>query len=694
MMNSPIPPPGARALILGRFSSDLQNPLSADDQIAACKKACEKLGWPVPKTFKDEAKSGRSVAKRTGYLDMMAAAEAGEGDVIVVTALDRIGRNARELHDAHARLSDADVVIYTLERGVMTRLEFAIYAEMAQMESEKIGERVSRGHRAAVARGKVMGDHAYGYKVTVDENGKRVEIDPVTAPIVLRINRDYAAGLSAVQIAKVLTAEGIPTPEGLSVWSPNTILGSRRSGNGLLRNPLYNGQNTFGKTRVRLDPKTGKFVKTKANAEDIIVSDVPWLRILPDELWHQVQDRLNSRSFITPNRNRHPDYLLSGLTKCGVCGGAFAMTTAKLGCVNLKVGACDNRRRVVRKDLERLVLEGLQGRLAQSHIIEWFMPEYLRESAQAAQETIDKQARHRLRVEEVDREIANVLKQVRSGASGYASKLLNENLESLGLEKERLARDARATKPTIVAPTDTEAMVKTLHALLDDLGTALQGGERDAAWARDIIRSFIHRVVVTPLVPEGRPDKRGIGPVRITVEGAISTLVDQALLEGKTLHSRSAVAVQGPPIATFRYYVDMTREISAEQEGIYADMAVVARLFEDSNYPIFFKDMVAALNDLRREPTDREREVLERRARIARAGLRRNKWIRTIGLGAEASWVWSERGISDDEWLRRLRHPGDLGPSIGLIRVTAPEAFVVVVSNAPGGLSAPPDNAG
>ena len=153
MLNTPIP----RA-VMGRYSSDLQNPLSADDQIRAGVGTCEKLGWNVRGTFKDEAKSGRSVAKRSGYLEMMAAAEAGPVDVIVVTALDRIGRNARELHDARNRLSDVDCVIYTLDRGVMSRLEFSIYAEMAQMESEKISTRVSFGHRAAVKRGKIMGD--------------------------------------------------------------------------------------------------------------------------------------------------------------------------------------------------------------------------------------------------------------------------------------------------------------------------------------------------------------------------------------------------------------------------------------------------------------------------------------------------------------------------------------------------------
>ena len=47
---------------------------------------------------KDEAKSGRSVVNRSGYIAAMAAAISGKCDLIMVTALDRLGRNARELN--------------------------------------------------------------------------------------------------------------------------------------------------------------------------------------------------------------------------------------------------------------------------------------------------------------------------------------------------------------------------------------------------------------------------------------------------------------------------------------------------------------------------------------------------------------------------------------------------------------------
>ena len=513
-----------------------------------------------------------------------------------------------------------------------------------------------------------------------DENGfRRVEVDEPAAAIVLRINHDYAAGMSPVQIATALTAEGLPSPEGKPVWSPSTILGTKRSGNGLLRNPFYVGHNIFGKTKVRLESKTGKFIKTKAATEDMVHNDAPWLRILPDELWRQVQDILNERTFTPARLNRRPDYLLSGLTKCGMCGGAFALTTARLGCANHRVKACDNPRRVVREDLERVVLEGLRGRIAQANIIDWFLPEYLQKAERAAQENAGREALQRARREEVDREIENVLKQVRAGAAGYAAKLINGNLESLGLEQERLTRELRAAKPAPPPPLSTEAAVEKLHALLDNLGVALQGDERDATRARDIIRAFIQRIVVMPIASEGRQDGRGCGLVRVTVERAISTLVDQALANGKTLHSRSAEAVQGLPTLTFRYYVDLDRRLSDQQEGVYADQAVLARLLEEADLPAHYRDLVAALNDLGREPTPAEIALLERRADFAMRSLRRNEWVRSVGQGAEARWVWEGRGLSDEAWLDRLRHPEAFTPPVGIVGISPPEAYVVVI---------------
>lgn len=51
--------------------------------------------------------------------------------------------------------------------------------------------------------------------------------------------------------------------------------------------------------------------------------------------------------------------------------------------------------------------------------------------------------------------------------------------------------------------------------------------------------------------------------------------------------------------------------------------------------------------------------------------------IRRIGDDTRTGWVWSDREISDEEWLRRAGAPPE--PPISIVRFSAPEACVVVI---------------
>lgn len=704
MFNSTLPPPGSRAILLGRFSDNHQNPMSADDQLEVLRADCVRYGWKVVGEFTDKGKSGRSISRRTGYLDAMAAVEAGHADIICVVHLDRLGRNARELHHANNRLKDVDAVIYTHDKGVMGRLEFAIYAEMAQMESEKIGERTSRGRRAAAARGKIMGDIPYGYRRVdeVDEQGNpllnsrgahiyRVEKDPLTSKIVLRANEDFDAGKSPHQIAIALTKEGIPTPQGGKMWHPNTIIGVDRSMAGLLRNPMLIGKIIHGKVKTSYDEKTGRVTKKKNDIADRIEHDAPWLRIVPQEIWDRNQERLSKRPPSKLRDRRRPTYLLSGLIKCGVCGGSFNQISVKMGCTTYRMKGCSNGRRVKREDMERAVFEGLTNRLNQPQIVQWFIPEYLRERGSARADGADRHARAMARLADVGREIENLIAQIKAGATGYAASLLNDNLNTLGAEKDRLAREVRSGPPVTPATLTPETLTGRIEALLQNLGTALAGEERDATRAKAILRSLITQITVTPYDADGRrPDGRGVGAVQVQIEGEISRLVDQAMLDRKIMHERGAEDVHDLPIATFRFWVELDRALSPEQEGLWRDAAVVGDLLDDADRPITFKDMIAALNDRDRRTTRLEDEIDETRARIALAQFRRDGWVRSVRLdGTDRGWVWDDRDITDDQWRARYDHRSNVEPtapgkgqgsgSIGVIRLSGPEAGVLVI---------------
>ena len=690
-MRSKKPPPaGARVIILARFSSDLQNPLSAEDQVQRCRTECQQQGWNVVEVFKDEAKSGRSILKRHGYVAAMSAAISGKCDLIMVTALDRLGRNTRELNDARYRLGDHGVDIYIVDRGILSSFEFSLWAELAQIEAERIGERVGIGQRAAAGRGKIMGDAAYGYRLveTGEINPKtrkairRVEIDPVTSKVVLRIHEEYAAGLSPFAIAAALSVEGVPAPEGGTDWSATTILGVKRYRTGVLRNPIVIGLDIFGKTISTLDPRSGKTIRRAADEDSFIVTEQPDLAIVPKDLWDKNQERIQGRSIVALHRNRGADYLLSGKIFCSECNRPYNMVSArKLGCSGRKTHVCENRRRVDRVAVERVVLDGLRERLSHDDTIKLFIPEYLAETKRAVGESVDKRTHATQRLAEIEEEIAALLRQARAGAKGFAIDIINAELSRLGGEREGLARDLKSSSPSAPAPTSVSEVTARLRRLIDDLEVELAGPERDAQCAADLVRSLITKVMVTPIEPEGRRDGRGAGPVRITVSGGITRLVSAVLLDRRLLHVDSMEHTQESPIATYTFYRDILREVEAGSEGVLADAAVVARLLDDCVYPITDAAMTEAIAAEAAVPMTSSQAELERRCRMAISFLDRAGWLRRLRFGKIVAWVWRDREISEGEWSDRWTRSHELAQATMIARALPPEASVVLISS-------------
>lgn len=699
-MQRQFPPPGSRAVCLGRHSSDLQNPKSADDQIREAVAHCERHGWVVVRTEKDEARTGRTTVGRSGFYNVMAAAEAGECDVVVVEDISRMARDAADMLMAARKLSELDVVICTLSGGVIGGLELAIRAQMAQEQSEETARRVKRGHRSAARDGRAIGGVAYGYRVLdePDEHGGNRGIDETKAKVVLRVFKDIAAGMSPHAVCSTLNGEGVPAPSG-KLWRPKVITGHPGLQHGIARNPLYVGKMVYGKTNSRLIASTGKIKVTAGPASEQIVNDLPHLQLVPDDLWQEVQEILDERSVKlhdengerVPNRVRQPSYLFSGLIRCGGCGHNFNMVSRHLGCEGRRqnAGGCTNRRRVSREELQDAVLTGMKERLLQPHILDLYLDEYRKELEMAVAEQGDRSFTVETRLKELDREIANTMDIVRAGgAGGHAAQLLNQELDRLGAQRKQLERQARRAPPPAPLSLETDAVIQRLRSLLDNLNAALAGSERDAARARDIIRSFVTRIEVVPLEPEGKPDGRGLGPVRITVEGPLTELLGHASSDRMIQRRGSTLVSLDQPTVAFKYYFDITREESETVGGRFADVSVFSRLLDEADAPVTRAALIVALRPDGLDPTIADPQSLSLRADNAITALVRNSAIRCVGGGPRKGWVWNDREVTDEEWLRRAMLPAP-PPPIGMFRLSAPEAFVVVI-----GSTAAPDAEG
>jgi site-specific DNA recombinase len=72
-----------RTAIYARFSTELQQERSIEDQFELCRAYAAKNGLDVVGTFDDRARSGASIFGRDGLMRMMDAARDGAFDVIL-----------------------------------------------------------------------------------------------------------------------------------------------------------------------------------------------------------------------------------------------------------------------------------------------------------------------------------------------------------------------------------------------------------------------------------------------------------------------------------------------------------------------------------------------------------------------------------------------------------------------------------
>jgi hypothetical protein len=117
--------------------------------------------------------------------------------------------------------------------------------------------------------------------------------------------------------------------------------------------------------------------------------EVPELRIVPDDLWsaaksRQQQTRHTMKTAGALGAAKRPQYLFSGLTKCGGCGAGFIMSGKnRLGCFGARdQGWCDNHLTIRRDEVEARVLCALRERLLQQDLFDEFCGEFTREMNQ------------------------------------------------------------------------------------------------------------------------------------------------------------------------------------------------------------------------------------------------------------------------------------------------------------------------
>jgi site-specific DNA recombinase len=324
-----------RAAIYARYSTDLQREASIEDRVRICRKRIEQEGWESAATYSDAASSGAS-RLRPGYQKLLEDARGGQFDIVVAEALDRLSRDQEDVAALYKHLSFAGVRLLTLAEGEISELHVGLKGTMNALFLKDLAAKTHRGIEGRVRQG-----------------------------------------------------EGVPGPRGRP-WGDTTIRGHALRGTGVLHNELYVGRLVWNRQRYVKDPGgTGRRLARLNPASGWLITDVPDLRIVDQDLWQQVQARLthirqspmvaNSRAteFWTRRRARH---LLTGRAFCGCCGGTLsAVGKDYLACRSARQGMCTNTRSFRRPLLESLILDGLKSRLMAPELVKEFITEFHRE---------------------------------------------------------------------------------------------------------------------------------------------------------------------------------------------------------------------------------------------------------------------------------------------------------------------------
>lgn len=431
----------------------------------------KRTGDNLIKLYADEGISGTKIKNRKEFQRMLADAEKGLFDMVVVKDISRFARNTVDLLQSVRKLKSLGIETQFLTANMtsMGNSEFVltIFGALAQEESANTSKRIKFGKKMNAEKGRVP-NIVFGYDKTIGDYFN-LSINENEAMAIRQIFQWYTEeGYGGSKIANMLNERGIKTKRGNN-WSQNSVCR-------ILTNEIYTGKIINGKEEIA-DFLTGQ--RKEKNESEWLVTIRPELRIVEDEVFDKAQDILKGRhdSFKITHERQSNKYLFSTLIKCKECGWSFRRTVRQYKNTYVRwvcsghngkgADSCPNAVTVDEEELIQALQEYFQEILSKKKkVINYVIKEFQR-VYKAKDENIEYE-------KQLNAELNKLRKSREKYMDMYTDDLisreeLNEKIGGMRKEIERLENELKMVSYHLTKGEQLEAILNSTFKQLEDI---------------------------------------------------------------------------------------------------------------------------------------------------------------------------------------------------------------------------------
>jgi site-specific DNA recombinase len=536
---------------------------SVERQKARALEYAERHGWTVAPghIFTDDGISGAEFERRPGFQRLKDALKLHPPfRYLIVMDESRLGRESIETAHVLKQLSLAGVRIFAymddreiVVDSLMDKMRLAFTGLMDEGERYRAQQRTFDALYRKAMLGHVTGGRVYGYdnveivSSVLDAYGRpkrdHVErrINEDQAGVVRRIFRLCADGRGMVSIARQLNDEGLPAPrnsQGRKIsWSPSSV----RS---LLFRRLYLGEVIWNKTKKR-NP-WGMQQQRKRPEKDWLKISMPQLQIISEEEWKAAHERLDATRTVylrgtkgelwgRPASNLDSKYLLTGLARCGQCGGSLYVRSSSrkggrslfYGCMTYHLrgrSVCSNNLLTPMERANDEVLIALEHQVLHPDITRVVVRKALERFKASEQEWKERRQILHRQISTIDSETKRLVSAISAGGDIPA---LVEALKLAQERREALSRDLAHVDSQTHSDAEYEQLEKDLQAHFEASWKTIL--TRQIGPTRQILRKLFNGnpVPFTPAIDQAghRYEFKGTASIGRLVTGSAKALV-------------------------------------------------------------------------------------------------------------------------------------------------------------------------